>query len=129
MNNRNKKRTALLSQKDFKNILEIPTNDNILNLNSKNTEINTNKNHLTINQINISNNELNANNTRHSFLQKPQLLTIHDCNDNEHYVKDSNVAELASSEGVVEGEQQLRSVIEFELNQQVTNKNVLNCSQ
>ena len=131
VNNRDKKRTALHSQKDFKDILEIPTNDNILNLSSNNIERNRNSNKLTINQINISNNELNTNNKRQSFLQTPPILTIHDCrrNDNEHGIKDSNIAELASSEGSVEGDQQLRSLIEFDLNQPVTNKNVLNCSQ
>ena len=44
VNNRNKKRTALHSQKDFKDILEIPINDNILNLSSNNIEINRNSN-------------------------------------------------------------------------------------
>ena len=130
VNNRNKKRTALHSQKGFRDILEIPTNDNILNLSSNNIEINRNLNKLTINQINISNNDVNTNNKRQSFLQTPQILTIHDCrrNDNEHGIKDSNIAELASSEGIIEGDQLLRSLIEFDLNQPVTNKN-FNCSQ
>ena len=114
MSNKNKKRSTLLSQKDFKDILEIPTNDNLLKLNSNNTEISPN--HLRINQTNMSNNEFNVNNLNHYCpQQKTQTLTVYDYNDNERYVRDSNVAELASSEGIVEGEQQLRSVIEFEL--------------
>lgn len=112
MNNR--KRRALDSEINI---------SNIINSKQHKSEIVCNKNMFTLNQTNNNNNKRNICNDNCYYSHNPYHFSIHNNNNNNNnnFTNYSNFAECASSGEIFQTKNNLSSIINLNLNEQLRN--------
>ena len=112
MNNR--KRRALDSEINI---------SNIINSKQHKSEIVCNKNMFTLNQTNNNNNKRNICNDNCYYSHNPYHFSIHNNNNNNNnnFMNYSNFAECASSGEIFQTKNNLSSIINLNLNEQLRN--------
>jgi hypothetical protein len=111
----NRKRRALDSEINI---------SNIINSKQHKSEIVCNKNMFTLNQTNNNNNKRNICNDNCYYSHNPYHFSIHNNNNNNNnnnFMNYSNFAECASSGEIFQTKNNLSSIINLNLNEQLRN--------